>query len=288
MSDSTSGAIIRKIVADAGHITGYIDTGGDWHVIQYANKYVNSATQGYLTLTNSTTPACGGIFDWNFRTDAMSCVIGNEFDPNDDEFYSTYEATRRGLAHPYVLISQTDNTMRAMPYASATYATKPASGKYILTDALNAGDCRVGGGTQQATCSFVIASTPDGALSDWLPLSYASVPLAAGTIHVGSTDYAYDYTAQFSKRFGTLSTGQNSAFVPTAFRGEILLYDTVTKQVYHLLHHYTRQVAAYYMNTPDYNSNVHLFTSRDGSIVCFDSSWGPNNSIGAYCAQVLK
>jgi hypothetical protein len=169
-----------------------------------------------------------------------------------------------------------------------------ANSTVLFKAAATDGDCHSSGGSQWAYCSWTnFVGSVDGNLTDWTSTGYATVQLAGGTVTVTGGTHAgvqnYDWTQQWIYKCGSYVDSTSSCFVPRILNGEIIIYDTTTKQVYHLLHHYTRQVENFYNSAGAYDSNVHVGISpRNGKYVCFDSSWGSGNTVGAYCAQVLR
>lgn len=370
--NTNTGATTHKMVSDAGHILYYVDPAGDYHVIQYADKYVNSYTQGYI---KSNTFGCG-LYDWDSVTDAITCMFDYKFASTGNEFYGSSVATRRNNSHPYVVISQTNNVPSTAftNYTSNIYnnpgglPTNPTTGwtisnistngttvtmvlsttpspqffagdKYTISGTTNyngtyaiaggsgttytfaktgsfatetagtiklnaqstvlfkaagtAGDCHSSGGTQWAYCSWSIyVGSTDGNVQDWTSASYGTIPLAGGTVTVTGGTHAgtqnYDWTQQWIYKTGSYPDGTTSAFVPRIFSGEIIIYDIVNKQTYHLLHHYGRQVENFYNSIGAFNSNAHVGATRNGKYICFDTSWGTGDTVGAYCAQVLR
>lgn len=265
---------VKDLTNDWGHNTFY-PYNGDLFLTQYAGKTVNTASG------NQTMAGCSSsIFTWNARTDAMVCLFPNSMDTTE-EYYSSSTPARRGNPHPYIIITQLDDHWLTS-YTSAvkyTFATRPATGNFIITDALVAGDCGAGGGTNIAFCSW------DAGASAYIPVNTYSIPLQTGTVTVGGTPYNFDWT----QRWGYLTPNTTSVNArPRYLTNEVLVYDLVGAQGYHLLHHYTRSINPKYLNANDFNVLPHVSCSRDGYICGVDSSYGSNLNVAGYAFQVLK
>lgn len=273
----TTAALAKLLTNDAGHITRFAYN-NDIYLTQYAGKTVHTAS-GDQTMAGCS----NSIFMWNSRTDAMTCMFPGGMDVTNapEEYYSTSTPARRGLAHPYILISQTDDgptTIGILP--KFTYATRPASGWFELTDSTVAGACNAGGGgTQIAYCSW------NAGLAAYTPANTFSIPLMTGTVTSGTTNYNFDWT----NRWGWSISGSTVNGIARYITNEVLIYDLAANQGYHVIHHYTRAISPFYnANTTSFNELPHVTCSRDGVICGVDSSYGSGLDVSGYAFQVLK
>jgi hypothetical protein len=277
---STSTPTLAKLLTkDAGHITRFAYN-GDIYLTQYAGKTVHTAS-GDQTMAGCS----GSMFIWNSRTDAMTCPFLNGMDLSE-EYYSNSTPARRGLAHPYIIISQFDD-YGFTGFSSApsyTYATKPApsvggTGFFKLTDSIVGGSCNSGGGGTH----LVMCNSP-AAASDYIPYNTTAVEPLSGT----SAPFGTTVTYTDADRWGHYLSNSDPNGGTRYITNEVFIYDLVAGVGYHIMHPYSREISPFYNGTNDFNVLTHVACARDGVLCSVDSSYGTAQDVSGYVFQVLR